>query len=140
MLTQIKSAIALHLQPLSDRAKIIADDTDGEAGSKSQVRADYTIRIGYGSTTFTPPSTTETVGLQQGDRTFQISIEVKDFRNEDKTVQLLEDVENLLMGFHPCVKGVIGEIYLESDRFMKSDQGIYFYIVNVSVPCIIVKR
>lgn len=140
MLTDIKGAIASHLLPLSDRARIIADDTDGEAGSNSQVRHDYIIRIGYTGTSFDPPPTTQLIGIQTCNRSFQVAIEVRDFRNEDKTIALLENVENLLLGFCPCVKGVTGEIYLESDRFAKNDNGIYFYVVNITVPCVVVKR
>jgi len=139
MLTQIKKAIASRLQPLSNRARIIADDTDGEAGTNSQVQTDYTLRIGYTGSSFIPPATTQTIDLQESTRSFQVAIEVKDLRNEDKAVQLVEDVEHLLIGFCPCVGGVSGAFYLESDRFSRNDRGIYFYIVNVSVPCIITR-
>jgi hypothetical protein len=139
MLIEIKQAIASQLQPLSDRVRIVVDDSDGKAGSNAQVTSDYTLRIGYTSGTFTPPDTIQSVGLQTVNRSFQVAIEIKDFRNEDKAIALVEDVENLLMGFHPCVNGVIGETYLESDRFAKNDQGIYFYVVSLTVPCLLVK-
>ncbi|MEH1789660.1 MAG: Gp37 family protein [Nostoc sp.] len=139
MLIQIKQAIALQLQPLSNRARIVVDDSDGKAGSAAQVTSDYTLRIGYTSATFTPPDAIETVGFQFCNRAFQISIEIKDFRNEDKAIALIEDIENLLMGFRPCVKGVNGDIYLESDRFAKNDSGIYFYVIQLTVPCFLAK-
>lgn len=139
MLTEIKSAIASQLSSLSDRARILNDDTDGEAGSNSQVRNDYTIRVGFAGTTFNPPPTTQLIGLQECNRSFEVKIEIRDFRNEDKTLELLEAAENLLLGYCPCVKGVTGEIYLESDRFLKNEKGIYFYVINIAVPCVIVK-
>ncbi|MHC5939246.1 Gp37 family protein [Nostoc sp.] len=139
MLIEIKRAIASQLHPLSDRARIVVDDSDGKAGSAAQITSDYTLRIGYASATFTPPDTVESVGFQPCNRTFQVSVEIKDFRNENKAIALLYDIENLLMGFRPCVSGVIGETYLESDRFARNDQGIYFYVVSLTVPCILVK-
>ncbi len=139
MLLEIKRAIASQLQPLSNRARIVVDDSDGKAGTSAQVTSDYTLRIGYTSATFTPPDTIESVVLQACNRSFQVAIEIRDFRNEDKAIALVEDVENLLLGFRSCVPGTIGETYLESDRFAKSDAGIYFYVVNITIPCILVK-
>ncbi|MHC5832701.1 MAG: hypothetical protein ACYT04_96160, partial [Nostoc sp.] len=76
MLIEIKQAIASQLQPLSDRARIVVDDSDGKAGSASLVTSDYTLRIGYTSGTFVPPDTIQSVGLQAVNRSFQVSIEI----------------------------------------------------------------
>lgn len=135
----IKSAIIQRLSTLSDKVRIIADDTEGEAGSSNQVKSDYILRVGYTGTTFEPPETKETVGYQNCDRSFQVSIEIKDLRTEDKAVQLLEEVEDLLLGFCPCVGGAIGDFYLQSDRFQQNRDGIYYYVVNISIPCILTK-
>ncbi len=139
MITALKTAILQRLQPLSNQARIVADDTDGEAGTASQVRSDYILRVGYSGATFEPPDTPETVGMQKCDRNFQISIEIRDLRTEDKAVDLVEDVENLLLGFCPCVSGVVGDCYLQSDRFQQAKDGIYYYVVNIFIPCIKIK-
>ncbi|MBD2492476.1 Gp37 family protein [Aulosira sp. FACHB-615] len=133
MLKEIKQAIIAQLQPLSDRARIFADDTEGEAGSNSQVRHDYIIRVSYAGGTFTPPTTTTRVAFQQGDRSFQIAVEYRDLRNEDKAVELLEEIQGLIFGFCPCVQGVTGEFYLGSDRFIRNDNGVYFYAVTFNI-------
>jgi hypothetical protein len=117
--------------------RIVSDDTEGEAGAASQVRSDYVLRVGYSGGTFSPPGTPESIGYQYCQRNFQVAIEIKDLRSEDKAVQLLEDVENLLMGFCPCIPGVIGGIALESDRFIQNREGVYFYSVNFSIPVIV---
>jgi hypothetical protein len=136
VILQLKAAILQKLQPLSARVRIVSDDTEGEAGTASQVRSDYTLRVGYSGGTFTPPDTRETIGYQYCDRAFQIAIEIRDLRSEDKAVQLLEDVEDLLLGFCPCVPGVIGDFFLQSDRFVQNRDGIYFYTINLSIPTI----
>jgi hypothetical protein len=139
MITLIKQAILERLQPLSSKVRVITDDTEGEAGSASQVKSDYILRVGYSGSTFEPPENKEKVELQNCDRSFQVSIEIRDFRSEDKAVDLLEEVENLLLGFCPCVGGVIGDFYLQSDRFQQNRDGIYYYVVNFTVPCVVLK-
>lgn len=133
-INQIKRAIISRLQRLSDRVRIVGDDTDGEAGSKSQVRSDYILRVGYANGSFTPPN--EDVEYQSCDRAFQVAIEMRDLRSEDAAVDLIDEIESLLMGFRPCVDGVIGDCYLQSDRFVQNREGVYFYAVNIVVPTI----
>ena len=139
MITELRQAIIQRLSPLSSRAKIIGDDTDGEAGSKSQVTSDYVIRVGYSGGSYERPQNTEYIPIQNGDKSFEISIEIKDLRNEDKTISLLEDVENLLIGFCPCVEGSTGEFYLQSDRFVKNQNGVYYYVISIAISCFLLK-
>lgn len=139
MITELRHSIIQQLHPLANRAKIIGDDTEGEAGAKSQVRSDYIIRVGYSGGTFEQPVTTEVIPLQKGDRSFQISVEIKDLRSEDKTIQLLEDIEALLIGFCPCLNGVIGAFWLTGDRFQQNQEGIYYYVINISISCFLLK-
>lgn len=133
-LTEIKKAIIQRLQPLRTRVRIVADDSQGEAGSNAEVKSDYTIRVSYSSGNFNPPVTQQGFGFQQGTRSFEISIEIRDLRNEDKAVALMEDIEGLIIGYCPCVAGVDGEFYLVSDRFVRASEGIYFYSISVSIP------
>lgn len=140
MITQLKQSILQQLQPLSDRVRIIADDTEGEAGSKNLVKGDYVLRVGYAGGQFQPPPNTNYIGLQSCDRSFQISIEIRDFRSEDKAVALVEEVEKLLLGFKACVEGVTGEAYLESDNFQQNRDGIYFYIINLTIPTVEIRN
>jgi hypothetical protein len=139
MITELRQAILQRLQPLSSQAKIIGDDTEGEAGSKSQVTSDYILRVGYSGSSFEPPQTTEYIPLQNGTRSFEISVELKDLRNENKTIALLESVEALLLGFCPCVTGSKGEFYLQSDRFVKNQNGVYYYVISISISCFLLK-
>lgn len=140
MLLEIKEAIVSKLRSsINGRARVIADDSEGEAGSANQVRGDYIIRVGYAGGNFSPPTTVEDI-LQSVDRTFQVSVEIRDLRTEDKAVQLLEDVEKLLIGFHPCVEGVTGKISGSSDRFQQNKDGIYYYIFNFTVPTIFIEN
>jgi hypothetical protein len=136
MLVEIKQALAAQLQPLSAEAKILIDDTSGEGGFTAEVRQNYQVRIGYASGSFDPPATTNDVQFQTGTRQFQVAIEFKDLRSEDRAVALTEQAERLLIGFYAQVEEVTGEAYLESDRFRKFKDGIYFYEINVSIPCI----
>lgn len=135
---QIKDALRTRLQPLSDRARIVVDDTEGEAGSASQTQADFTIRVSYTGGDFSPPDTDD-VFFELGDRSFQIRIEVKDLRTEDKATELLDDASDLLFGFRACVDGVIGEFRVLGDRFIENRNNIYYYALNVSVPVQIFK-
>lgn len=139
MITELRQAILQRLQPLASQAKIIGDDTEGEAGSKSQVTSDYILRVGYSGGSFEQPQTTEYIPLQNGTRSFEISVEIKDLRNENKTIALLESVENLLIGFCPCVAGSTGEFYLQSDRFVKNQNGVYYYVISISISCFLLK-
>ena len=140
MITQLKQAIINKLQPLSSEVRIIADDTEGEAGSNNLVKGDYILRVGYAGGQFEPPSNTEYIGLQKCDRSFQVSIEIRDFRNEDKAVAMIEKVEKLLLGFKACVQGVVGEAYLESDNFQQNRESIYFYVINLTIPTIEIRH
>ena len=140
MLVEIKQAIAGRLSDsINGRARVVIDDTEGEAGSANVVRSDYTVRIGYAGGSFQAPTTIEDI-VQNCDRTFQVSIEIKDLRNENKAVQLLEDVEKLLIGFHPCVEGVIGKIYGSNDKFSQNKDGIYYYVFNITVPTVFIEN
>lgn len=136
MINQLRLAIIQRLQPLANQVRIIGDDTDGEVNIKS----DYGIRVGYAGGQFNQPNTTETVPLQTGSKSFEVSLEIKDLRNETKTVELLESVENLLIGFCPCVEGSTGEFYLQSDRFVKSQNGIYYYVITIGISCFLLKE
>lgn len=140
MITELKAAIIKRLQPLRTRARVVADDTDGEAGSNAQIKSDYTIRVSYSGGSFTPPDNTNDIAMQLAERTFQVAIEVRDLRNEDKAVQLLEDVGLLLLGFCACIEGVIGEASLQSDRFQQNKDGAYFYVLNLSIPVRVFKK
>ena len=134
MITKIKQAIVARLQPLSDRAKIVAnDDLDETSGSNTQVQPDYQIRVGYAGGTYTAPDGAS-APFQLGTRSFEISIQIRDFLSEDKAVALLEDIELLLLGYCPCVNGVAGDFYLQSDRFVQNRDGIYFYVITVTIP------
>lgn len=137
MINELRQAIIQRLQPLSSQAKIIGDDTEGEANPK--VTSDYIIRVGYAGGQFDQPPTTESVPLQTGNKSFEISIEIKDLRNETKTVDLLEQVENLLIGFNPCVSGTAGEFYLQSDRFVRNQNGIYYYVISIAISSFLLK-
>ena len=139
MINELRQAILQRLQPLSSQARIISDDTDGEAGSKSQVTADYILRVGYSGGSFEQPLTTEYIPLQNGTKSFEVSVEIKDLRNENRTTALLESVEALLIGFCPCVPGSIGEFYLQSDRFVKNQNGIYYYVISISISCFLLR-
>jgi|LakMenEpi03Aug12_release.lakeMendotaPanAssembly.Ray.scaffolds.fasta_scaffold503635_2 hypothetical protein len=138
MINELRQAIIQRLSPLNDQAKIIGDDTDGEANPK--ITSDYVIRVGYSGGQFDQPPTTEMVSLQTGNKSFEVSIEIKDLRNETKTVELLENVEHLLIGFCPCVDGATGEFYLQSDRFVRNQNGIYYYVISIAVLCFLLKR
>lgn len=139
MITALRQAIIQRLQTLSSRARIIGDDTEGEAGAKSNVRHDYIIRVGYAGGTFDQPANTEIVGVQNCDRSFQVSVEIRDLRNEDKTIQLLEDAEALLIGFCPCIGGVAGAFYLQNDRFQQNQDGVYYYVISIAISCFLLK-
>jgi hypothetical protein len=139
MITELRQAIIQRLQPLSSQAKIIGDDTEGEAGSKSQVKSDYILRVGYSSGSFEQPQTTEYIPLQNCTRSFEVSVEIKDLRNEDKAVALLDAVEGLLIGFCPCTANSAGAFYLQSDRFIKNQDGVYFYVISISISCFLLK-
>lgn len=140
MIKDIKLAIIARLQPLRDRVRIVADDTEGESGSNANVKSDFTLRVSYAGGNFNTPDGGDDVPIQIGDRSFQVLIEVKDLRTEDKATALLEDAENLLLGFCPCVAGVIGEFYLTSDRFLQNKDNIYYYSLNLTVPVRVFKN
>lgn len=139
MITELRQKILERLSPLASQAKIIGDDTEGEAGSKSQVTSDYILRVGYSGGSFEQPQTTEYIPLQNCTRSFEVSVEIKDLRNENKTIALLESVEGLLIGFCPCVTGSTGGFYLQSDRFVKNQNGVYYYVISISISCFLLK-
>lgn len=136
MIKEIKQAILLRLVPLRTSARIIADDSGGEAGGNAQVKSDYIIRASYSGGTFTPPVTQSGFSNQESTRNFEISVEIKDLRSEDEATDLMEKIEDLIAGFRPCTRGVQGEFYLASDRFVQNKDGVYFYAITVSISTI----
>lgn len=135
LIEELRQSIIQRLQPLSSQARIVGDDTEGEAGTQSQVKSDYTIRVGYTGATFAPSATVESI-IQDCDRSFQVAIEIRDLRGEVKATNLLTQIENLLIGFHACVDGVTGKAYGQSDRFVRNEDGIYFYAFDLVIPTI----
>jgi hypothetical protein len=140
MITELRRSIIGRLeQYFIDRVRVISDDTERGSGAKALVKTDYIARVGYSGSSFDSPDNHDDVALQKVTRSFQISLEILDLRTEDRTIQLLEDIENKLMGFCPSINGVIGQFSLLSDRFQQNKDGVYFYIINLSIPCCIFK-
>lgn len=141
MITEIRQAIIERLnQTLSSRVRVVSDDTDRDSGAKAQIKTDYIARVSFAGSSFNPPDNPDSVEMQLVTRAYQISVEVQDLRTEDKTVKLLEDIELRLMGYCPKVPGVTGQFYLQSDRFQSNKDGIYFYVINLSIPCRVLKE
>ncbi|ALY07485.1 hypothetical protein kac65v162_gp035 [Nodularia phage vB_NspS-kac65v162] len=140
MITELRQAIIERLeQRFSSRAKIISDDTDGDTTAKLQHRGDQIIRVTYAGTSFEPPTSPDDVAIQIANRSYQISVEIRDLRTEDKTVQLLEDIQARMMGFCPKVDGVTGQFYLQNNNFKQNDSGTYFYTINIAIPSRVLK-
>lgn len=139
LIEDLRQVIIQRLQPLGASARIVGDDTEGEAGTQSQVTSDYIIRVGYTGATFTPPDTVESI-IQSCDRSFQVAIEIRDLRSEAKATSLLDQIEQLLIGYHPCVDGVTGKIYGQGDRFIRNQDGIYFYAFDCVIPTVFIEN